>query len=126
VMLALAVVLFTAGDDPEHGLMVTVTTLAALAMGVQAAAARHIAVKDVTTVVVTSTLTGLAADSVFGTGKGGGTVRRLTAVVVILAGAAVGAALLKLHLGWGLLLAGVVIAAATAVGAWHERVTRDA
>ena len=35
----------------------------ARAMGMQAAAARHIAVKDVTTVVVTSTITGLAADT---------------------------------------------------------------
>ena len=32
-------------------------------MGLQAATARHLSVKDVTTVVVTSTLTGLAADS---------------------------------------------------------------
>src|SRR3954466_12523107 len=69
LMLALAGVLFAAGDDPTHALMVTVTTLAAVATGVRAAAARHVAVKDVPTVVVTSTLTGLAADSVLGSGK---------------------------------------------------------
>ncbi|UDY22863.1 DUF1275 family protein [Nocardioides sp. Kera G14] len=121
VMVALAVVLFVAGDDPEHGIMVTVTTIGAVAMGIQAAAARHIAIKDVTTVVVTSTLTGLAADSVFGSGKGGGSGRRFAAVLLILLGAAAGAALLKVHLGWGLLLAGVLIAAATGVGEWHRR-----
>lgn len=126
LMIALAAVLFATGDEPSHPLMVTVTTVAAFAMGVQAAAARHVAVKDVTTVVVTSTITGLAADSFLGSGKGGGTGRRFAAVAVILLGAAVGALLLKAHLGWGLLLAGVLIAAATAVGGWHERLTRGA
>ncbi|MDH2414984.1 YoaK family protein [Nocardioides sp. CER19] len=124
VMLALAAVLFAAGDEPARPVQVTVTTLAALAMGVQAAAARHVAVKDVTTVVVTSTITGLAADSPFGSGKGGGTIRRFAAVALILVGAGIGVLLLKVHLGWALLLAGVVIAAATALGAWHERAHR--
>jgi uncharacterized membrane protein YoaK (UPF0700 family) len=125
LMLVLAVVLFVAGDEPARTVMVTVTTLAALAMGIQAAAARHIAIKDVTTVVVTSTLTGLAADSAFGSGKGGGSVRRFAAVGLILLGAAVGALLLQAHLGWGLLVAGVLIATATAVGHLHHQVTRS-
>lgn len=123
MMLALAAVLFAAGDEPAHEVMVTVTTLAAVAMGVQAAAARHVAVKDVTTVVVTSTITGLAADSFFGSGKGGGTLRRFAAVALILLGATVGALLLRAHLGWGLLLAGVVITLATVVGEAHRRLT---
>lgn len=121
VMLALAVVLFVTGAEPAPPVRVTVTTLAAVAMGVQAAAARHVAVKDVTTVVVTSTLTGLAADSPLGSRKGGGTVRRTAAVVLMLLGAAAGALLLRVHPGSALLLAGVVIACATALGAWHER-----
>jgi uncharacterized membrane protein YoaK (UPF0700 family) len=121
VMVALAVFLFIAGDEPAQGVMITATTAAAFAMGIQAAVARHIAVKDVTTVVVTSTLTGLAADSFLGSGKGGGSGRRFTAVAVILVGAAVGAVLLKVHLGAGLLLAGVLIGAATFVGEWHRR-----
>lgn len=124
VMFALAGLLFAVGDDPAQELMVTVTTLAAAAMGTQAAAARHVAVKDVTTVVVTSTITGLAADSRLGSGKGGGSGRRLLAVVVILLGAAAGAALLEVGLGWGLLLAGVLIALATGVGHLHERALR--
>jgi hypothetical protein len=90
-------------------------------MGLQAAAARLVAVKDVTTVVVTSTITGLAADSWFGSGKGGGTARRASAVLALIAGAIAGAGLLKWHLGAGLLLAGVVIALATWVGDVHDR-----
>jgi uncharacterized membrane protein YoaK (UPF0700 family) len=121
LMLVLGAVLLAVGDDPSRPVGVTVTTTAALAMGMQAAAARVIAVKDVTTVVVTSTITGLAADSDLGSGVGGGTARRASAVVAILAGAAAGAALLKWHLGAGLLLAGVVIAVATWVGDRHDR-----
>jgi uncharacterized membrane protein YoaK (UPF0700 family) len=126
VMLALAGLLFAVGDDPAHPVMVTVTTLAAVAMGVQATAARHLAVKDVTTVVVTSTITGLAADSVLGSGAGGGTVRRLAAIALILLGAALGAVLLRVHLGCGLLVAGVLIALVTTLGAWHARPTAAA
>jgi uncharacterized membrane protein YoaK (UPF0700 family) len=123
VTLALAVALFVAGDEPGRPLGITVTTLLGAAMGVQAATARFIAVKDVTTVVVTSTITGLAADSRFGSGVGSGghSIRRASAVVLILAGAAVGALLLRWHLGAGLVLAAVVILAATAVGAVHSR-----
>src|SRR5581483_6750024 len=60
LMLALGLTLSLAGTHPIHAVAVTVTTLAAVAMGLQAATARHLAVKDVTTVVVTSTITGLA------------------------------------------------------------------
>lgn len=130
IMVGLAVLLLVAGDAPAHGVMVTTTTIAAIAMGAQAATARHIAVKDVATVVVTSTLTGLAADSVLGSGKapwrGGGTVRRFVAVALILLGALLGALLLKAHLGLGLLAAGVLIGLATAIGAWHARVHQAA
>lgn len=125
VTLALAVVLFVAGETPERPLGITVTTLLGAVMGLQAAVARFIAIKDVTTVVVTSTITGLAADSMLGSGKSragaGGSGRRFTAVVSILAGAAAGAALLQWHLGAGLLLAGVLIVGVTVVGALHAR-----
>src|SRR4051794_32350812 len=124
-MLALAVVLFAEGEEPPHLVAVTVTTLLGGVMGIQAATARFLAVKDVTTVVVTSTITGLAADSVLGSGKGGGTGRRATAVVLILAGAGVGAALLTWHIGAGLALAAVVVLAATVAGGLHSRWSRD-
>jgi uncharacterized membrane protein YoaK (UPF0700 family) len=124
-MLALGLLLFAVGDDPPHLVAVSVTTLLGGVMGIQAATARFLAVKDVTTVVVTSTITGLAADSVLGSGKGGGTGRRATAVVLILAGAAVGAVLLKWHIGAGLVLAAVVVLVATVVGGLHSRWTRE-
>ncbi|WP_246060525.1 DUF1275 family protein [Nocardioides dongxiaopingii] len=122
LVLALAVVLFAVGDHPGRWVEITVTTVLGAAMGVQAATARFIAVKDVTTVVVTSTITGLAADSTLGSGKGGGSGRRALAVLLILAGAAAGAALLRWHLGAGLVLSGAVVAVATVVGAVHTTV----
>ncbi|WP_235735279.1 YoaK family protein [Nocardioides alcanivorans] len=121
VMFGLGAVLLVAGNHPEQPVMVTTTTLAAAAMGMQAAVARHIAVKDVTTVVVTSTITGLAADSRVGAHRPGGTARRVLAIALILLGAAAGALALQAHLGLGLLLAGVLIAAVTVVGELHSR-----
>lgn len=119
LMFLLSGVLFAVGEDPAHGLVVTVTTGAAVAMGLQAATARHVAVKDVTTVVVTSTITGLAADSFLGGGTGVRAPRRFLAIALILVGAAAGALLLQVHLGAGMLLAGVVICVVTVVGWLH-------
>ena len=122
VVLAVGVVLDVA-DGPARPLEVTCTTLLGIAMGMQAAAARVVAVKDVTTVVVTSTLTGLAADSVLGAGTAqGASLRRAAAVVLIIAGAALGAALLKVNDGAGLAVAGAVILVVAVAGALHRRV----
>lgn len=122
IMVALAIVLFLSDEELGETTGIFVSTLLAAAMGIQAAAARFIAVKDVTTVVVTSTITGLAADSFLGTGKGGGSGRRSLAVVLILAGAAVGAATIQVHLGLGLLIAGVIALGVTIAGAAHARI----
>jgi uncharacterized membrane protein YoaK (UPF0700 family) len=121
VELALAGVVLAYDEHPPEPAALVVTTLLGAAMGLQAATARVVAVKDVTTVVVTSTLTGLAADSVLGSGKGGGSGRRALAVVLITLGAAAGALLLRWHLAAGLVLAGAVVLVATAVGALHDR-----
>jgi uncharacterized membrane protein YoaK (UPF0700 family) len=93
-----------------------VTGFLAAAMGLQASVARHIAVKDVTTVVVTSTITGFASDSWLGGGKGQPWFRRLAAIVLIGAGAGVGALLLMAHIGWGVALSALITLLATLVG----------
>ncbi|MET1036676.1 MAG: YoaK family protein [Aeromicrobium sp.] len=120
-MLGVAAALFVM-DDFSEPVALTITTILGTAMGIQAAAARFIAVKDVTTVVVTTTITGLAADSVLGTGQGKGhSARRVAAVLLILAGAAAGAALLKWELGAGLVLSGAITLVVTVLGAVHAR-----
>jgi len=75
-----------------------VIALLAFAMGVRNATVRLIGVPDLTTTVLTMTLTGLAADSPAAGGSGKGSVRRLAAVVAMLAGALAGALLLKTSL----------------------------
>jgi len=72
------------------------TILAAVAMGLQNATARKLAVPDLTTTVLTLTLTGLAADDPHLRGPNSATRRRGLAVACMLVGA-VGGALLVLH-----------------------------
>ena len=82
-----------------------VIALLAFAMGVRNATMRRVAVPDLTTTVLTMTLTGLAADSQLFCGSGKGSLRRTTAVVAMLLGALAGALLLKTSLFLPLALA---------------------
>ena len=92
--LVVAVVLAVVGGSPPGGgYRYALITLLGLAMGVQNAAARAIAVPDLTTTVLTLTITGIAADSSLGGGKGSRAGRRLVPVVTMAVGALVGAAL---------------------------------
>ena len=103
--------------DPEIGLAGTIFTSALSAlMGAQAAAARKMKIADVTTVVVTSTIVGLASDSRLAGGSGVRWVRRLLAVMLILVGALAGAATLALNQWIGIALVAVMIAIATIIG----------
>jgi uncharacterized membrane protein YoaK (UPF0700 family) len=105
------------GEVPAHGTArFVVTGIVAMGMGLQAATARAVGVKDVTTVVVTSTLTGLAADSRLAGQGGQPWARRLGAVTLIGAGACVGALLLKLDLWAGMTASAVLTAAVAAWG----------
>ncbi|SDZ34195.1 YoaK family protein [Herbiconiux ginsengi] len=116
IMAGLAIALFILNGKPPQPWELLVTVLLAGAMGLQAATARHIAVKDVTTVVVTSTITGFAADSRLAGGKGQPWFRRAAAIVLIAAGAGVGALLLSLHIGWGVAAAALVTLVAALIG----------
>jgi uncharacterized membrane protein YoaK (UPF0700 family) len=83
-----------AGNHIGAGSRYALIALLALAMGVQNATARRIAVPELTTTVLTLTLTGIAADSWLGGGTGARTTRRVLAVAAMLLGAFVGALLL--------------------------------
>jgi uncharacterized membrane protein YoaK (UPF0700 family) len=105
--------------DPAVGL--PVTALLAVAMGMQAGAARHIAVTDVTTVVITSTLAALAFDSRLGRHTGQTWFRRLAAVVLLALGALSGAALLLVAFWLGLALAALLLVVVAVLGAVGSR-----
>lgn len=93
---------------PGNASAYVLIALMAFAMGVRNAAVRRIAVPDLTTTVLTMTLTGLAADSKPAGGSGKGSVRRLAAAVGMLAGALCGALLLKTRVFAPLALAAVL------------------
>jgi uncharacterized membrane protein YoaK (UPF0700 family) len=94
----------------------TVIALLAFAMGVRNATIRRLAVPDVTTTVLTMTLTGLAADSSLAGGNNPKVGRRASAVAAMLIGAVGGAALfLHQRATWPLAIVAVVVLATTAV-----------
>jgi uncharacterized membrane protein YoaK (UPF0700 family) len=120
VFLLVAVGLLTGvSGTPGSGLASAVAALAAIALGLQNSTVRRLAVPDLTTTVLTMTLTGIAAD-VRAAGRPVVT-RRVLAVVTMFVGALAGA-LLVLHTGLAVallpapvLLAGVVVVLAVAV-----------
>lgn len=97
-----------------------IIALTALAMGFRNATIRQLKVPDLTTTVLTLTLTGIAADSHLAGGRSPNIGRRVAAVLAILLGALVGAAML---LRWGLaaplVLAAVVVFIGTLACARH-------
>ena len=83
----------------------SVIVLTALAMGIRNATVRKMAIPDLTTTVLTLTVTGLAADSGFAGGTNLRWQRRLLAVLLMFLGAAIGTLLLRRSLVLPLALA---------------------
>lgn len=100
--------------------MFGIIALTALAMGFRNATIRQLKVPDLTTTVLTLTLTGLAADSSAAGGANPNWGRRIASVVAIFLGAGIGAALVT-HVGLvpPLLLAGALILGGTLICAAH-------
>lgn len=87
-----------------------------IAMGIQNATARRLAVPDLTTTVLTLTLTGVAADSRLAGGPGGHPARRLISVGAMFVGALLGAVLVvKVNLVLPLSIAVVLLATSALV-----------
>jgi uncharacterized membrane protein YoaK (UPF0700 family) len=99
--------------QPRHPTADPLIVLMASAMGVRNATVRHIAVPDLTTTVLTMTLTGFAADSRLAGGSGNGSLRRISAVLAMLVGAIAGALLLKASV-----FAPLGLAAVLAIATW--------
>ncbi len=99
------------GDPPGEAARYGLVVLLAVAMGLQNATVRRLGVPDLTTTVLTLTLTGLAADSTWAGGSAPNPGRRVIAVLSMFIGAAVGSLLVRrvsiaaaLGLATGLLL----------------------
>ncbi len=83
-----------AGGAIEGGLRYGLVAVLAVAMGIQNATARGLAVPDLTTTVLTMTITGIAADTHAAGGTGSRSGRRLISIAAMLGGAVVGAVLI--------------------------------
>ena len=93
-VVAFAAVWALTSGEPNAGLLYLLIALSSFAMGVQNAAARHLAVPGLTTTVITIALTGFMVD-LPALGISGETQRRAgVAVVALFSGAAVGASLM--------------------------------
>ena len=97
VFLTMSVVLaLWSSNAPQHGFRYALIVVLSLATGLQNASIRKLAVPDLTTTVLTMTVTGIGADSALGGGKGSKSGRRLVAIAAMFVGALLGA-LLVLH-----------------------------
>jgi uncharacterized membrane protein YoaK (UPF0700 family) len=121
LVIAALVVAVVAGSGPGPGYRDGIAALLAVAMGIQNAVVRRLKVYDLTTTVLTMTLTGIAAD--LREHDRFAIVRRLLAVVAMLGGAAVGATLV-LHVSdvAALALAASLLAVAVAGAVAASRV----
>jgi hypothetical protein len=85
-------------------------------MGTRNAAVRKLAIPDLTTTVLTMTLTGIAADSTLAGGNNVRLARRTGAVLAVFAGAALGAVVIRHSVAAALALAAAISAMCNA--AW--------
>jgi uncharacterized membrane protein YoaK (UPF0700 family) len=102
------------------GRLYALIAVTAVAMGLRNATVRHLAVPDLTTTVLTLTLTGLAADSALAGGGNPRWVRRLASVASMFVGSVVGAWLVYASgLALALVVAGACILLVTVAYAAH-------
>jgi uncharacterized membrane protein YoaK (UPF0700 family) len=123
VLFALAVS-FTPIASTGEALPYAQIILLALAMGIQNAVARAIGVPDLTTTVITLTMTAFASESFFGTGTNRNVVRRASAIGAMFVGALIGGLLVLRGGVPAALAAALVLLASTAIAV--QRVSRGA
>ncbi|MBW4043181.1 MAG: DUF1275 domain-containing protein [Acidobacteria bacterium] len=117
------IVAVAAGGRAGVSAQAAILALVAFALGLQNAVVRRLAVPDMTTTVLTMTITGIAAD--LRRGDRTTAARRLIVVLAMLLGAVVGAVVvLRGSLGWGLALQAALLLTALIATAIVSRGTR--
>jgi uncharacterized membrane protein YoaK (UPF0700 family) len=116
---AVTMAALTASPMPA-GLRYALIVVLSVTMGAQNATARKLAVPDLTTTVLTLTITGMAADSPLAGATGTHLARRLISVAAMFLGALTGALLvLHVHIVYPLVIALVILAAVAIIAmAW--------
>jgi uncharacterized membrane protein YoaK (UPF0700 family) len=110
------------GRPVPAGVRYALIAVLAAAMGAQNATARKLAVPDLTTTVLTLTITGFAADGPLAGATGARVARRLISVAAMLVGALVGAVfVLHVRIVYPLVIALVILAAVALTGFARSR-----
>lgn len=117
---ALVAIDFDIASQTPNTSLFAIIILTGVAMGFRNATIRQLKVPDLTTTVLTLTLTGIAADSSLAGGTNPNWFRRVAAVAAIFLGAAIGALLvMQTGLTVPLVLAGILVLIGTAACALH-------
>jgi uncharacterized membrane protein YoaK (UPF0700 family) len=103
------------GDVLEYSFQpFALIALTALAMGTRNAAVRKLGIPDLTTTVLTLTITGIAADSSIANGNNPRLARRVASVVAMFLGAALGAVIIRCSISAALWLGTAISALCSA------------
>jgi len=123
ILVAEAVTMAALAPSPMPvGLRYALIVVLSVTMGAQNATARKVAVPDLTTTVLTLTITGMAADSPLAGATGAHLARRLISVAAMFLGALAGALLvLRVHIVYPLVIALVILAAVAVVAVASAR-----
>ena len=123
VIVAEAVTMTALAASPvQTGVRYALIAVLAAALGAQNATARKLAVPDLTTTVLTMTITGIAADGPLAGRTGAHAARRLVSIAAMLAGAVVGAVfVLHVRIVYPLVVALVILAAVAVTGMARSR-----
>jgi uncharacterized membrane protein YoaK (UPF0700 family) len=116
VLAFVAVVLQVIPHSGGSAIGIAVAATIAGVMGAQASVARFLAVTDMTTVVVTSTLTSYASETLILGGLAALKHRRLWAVIAIFCGALAGSLMMKVDISWPAYFAAASTFATAALG----------
>jgi uncharacterized membrane protein YoaK (UPF0700 family) len=125
VLLAVGFVLASLTDNPApSGYRFSLILILAIAMGIQTAAARNLAVPDLTTTTFTQLITATFIDSLLGGGKNSRIGRRILPFGAILTGAFVGTLfVVGGHIALSVLIAWLVVVGVTVTSAKLRRST---
>jgi len=104
--------------------MFALIALMALAMGTRSAAVRKLAIPDLTTTVLTLTITGIAADSSIANGNNPRVARRVASVLAMFLGAALGAVIIRYSIS-AVLWLGAAISALCSAALFRSLRTSD-
>jgi len=103
------------GGQASVAMVYLLIALTAVAMGLRNAVVRKLAVPDLTTTVLTLTVTGLAADSALAGGTSPRQCRRMLAILTMCGGALAGTMLLRSLGMWGTLFVAALVVGAIAM-----------